>query len=329
MLTMCEPLDVAEFEKRIGHKFFLHAETSDGSSVDWVQSHLNEIQGCVGSHGALLIRGLAVGGSKALEKILSLIFDGRLIAYTYRSTPRTKLRGNIYTSTEYHAEEVIELHNENAYTNRWPASIAFYCALPATEGGQTPIANSHQIYSCVPEDIRREFEQRKLLYVRNYGDVDLPWQEVFQTKEKCEVEVFCRENDIQFEWVGNNCLQTRQLRPATMRHPKTGKELWFNQAHLFHPSSFKHSGRENILSVFGKGRLPRNVLFGDGETISDDMFVEIRAALSKSQIAFDWQQGDLLLLDNMLYAHGRNSFKGDRKVLTGMSGEVDGRASKW
>jgi len=329
MLTMYEPLEVDEFEKRIGHKFVLHAETTDDSSVDWVHSHLEEIQGVVGVHGALLIRGLSVGGSKTLEKILSLIFGGQLIAYTYRSTPRTKLRGNIYTSTEYHAEEVIELHNENAYTNRWPASIAFYCALPAMEGGQTPIANSHQIYSCIPEEIRCEFECRKLLYVRNYGDVDLPWQEVFQTKDKCEVESFCRENDIQIEWIGDHGLQTKQLRPATLRHPKTGKNLWFNQAHLFHPSSLRHSGRENILSVFGKDGLPRNVLFGDGETISDDMFVEIRAALSKNQIAFDWRQGDLLLLDNMLYAHGRNSFKGDRKVLTGMSGQVDGSAGKW
>jgi len=329
MQTMCEPLDDVELERRVGHKFMLHADSAADSDLEWIHSNLNEIQDILTTDGALVIRGLDIAGSKRLERVLSLIFGGPLMAYTYRSTPRTKLRGHIYTSTEYHAEEVIELHNENAYTNRWPANIAFYCAQPATEGGQTPIADSHKIYSCIPEEIRCEFERRQLLYVRNYGDVDLPWQEVFQTNDKRDVEGFCKQNGIQFDWIGEHGLQTKQLRPATLPHPRTGKQLWFNQAHLFHPSSLKQAGGESVISVLGEFRLPRNVLFGDGEKIADEIFVEIRAALKKNMISFNWNQGDLLLLDNMRYAHGRNSFKGNRRVLTGMSGQIEDCSNKW
>ena len=31
----------------------------------------------------------------------------------------------------------------------------------------------------------------------------LPWQDVFQTADKAEVEAYCRDNRIQFEWKGD------------------------------------------------------------------------------------------------------------------------------
>ncbi|WP_281425855.1 TauD/TfdA family dioxygenase [Polymorphospora rubra] len=33
-----------------------------------------------------------------------------------------------------------------------------------------------------------------------------------------------------------------------------------------------------------------------------------------------WRAGDLLLIDNVLTAHGRRSFEGTRRVLVAMSG---------
>ena len=168
-----------------------------------------------------------------------------------------------------------------------------------------------------------------LLYVRNYGDIDLPWQEVFQTQSRSDVEHFCRQNNINFNWLGDGKLQTSQIRPAVKNHPSKNIPLWFNQAHLFHPSSLSEESRESFIKLFGENGLPRNVYFSDGQKIPDEYISEIKKAMKSCMVCFDWQQGDLMLLDNMLYAHGRNSFSGERKVLTGMAGRVEDDLVKW
>jgi alpha-ketoglutarate-dependent taurine dioxygenase len=39
------------------------------------------------------------------------------------------------------------------------------------------------------------------------------------------------------------------------------------------------------------------------------------------KLTFRWQRGDLMVLDNMLLAHGREPFKGQRKVAVAMTGD--------
>ena len=158
------------------------------------------------------------------------------------------------------------------------------------------------------------------MYVRNYGlGIDLPWEEVFQTRERAVVEEYCRQHGIQWEWIGASQLRTRQVCQAVANHPVTGEPVWFNQAHLFHVSNMAPEMREILEASFGVEGLPRNAFYGDGTPLEDEVLADIRAAYDELEVVFPWQAGDLLLLDNMLTAHGRRPFTGERKVVVGMS----------
>jgi hypothetical protein len=45
----------------------------------------------------------------------------------------------------------------------------------------------------------------------------------------------------------------------------------------------------------------------------------VREAYRQETVTFPWQEGDILMLDNMLVAHGRSPFVGSRKIAVGMS----------
>lgn len=302
-----------------GREILLDVDTTGQKLLDWAEENKGRIEELLLQRGVLLIRGLKFPSSKQFGQLLAILFGEELMGYDYRSTPRTELRDNVYTATEYHPSETIPQHNESSYANKWAMRAGFLCMLPSEIGGATPLADSREIYKKIPAGIREKFEAKGVLYVRNYGDIDLPWTEVFQTTEKDVVERFCAENDLRFAWKENGGLRTEQVNPAVAVHPKTGDKVWFNQAHLFHVSSLRPEVRESLLAVCGEHDLPRNAYYGDGQPLEEDVLQIIRDVYASETFHFDWRKNDLMILDNMLFTHGRQPFSGDRKILVGMA----------
>lgn len=305
-----------------GRGILLNVAAANLRPLEWAMQHRDQVAEILQDRGALLIRGLRFHSTKQFGQFLEPLFDGGLAEYSYRSTPRTKLGGNVYTATEYHPSETIPQHNESSYAHSWAMRIGFFCMIPPAPGvgGATPMADSRAVLSKIPGEIAVKFESKKLQYVRNYGSIDLPWTEVFQTDDKQQVETFCSQNNISFEWTADGGLRTKQVTPAVAVHPVTGEKVWFNQAHLFHVSGLGKEVARDLLSVYREEELPRNVYFGDGSPIDPDDLDQIRAVYDEEKFHFDWQKNDILLLDNMLFTHGRQPFSGDRKILVGMAG---------
>jgi alpha-ketoglutarate-dependent taurine dioxygenase len=296
----------------------IEARVEDADAIAWAAANQELIEAQLLKHGGILFRQLKLRGVAEFERFIKTI-AGELLDYSYQSTPRRRVNGNIYTSTEYPANQSIPLHNEMAYTHNWPMKIAFYCVTTAAQGGETPIADSRKVFARIDPEIKERFMRRKIMYVRNYRDeIDLPWSTVFQTQSKAEVEAYCRRAGIEFQWLDNNRLRTRQVCQAVHRHPLTGEMVWFNQAHLFHISSLAPRVRESLAAIY-KEDYPRNAYYGDGTPIEDAVLDHVREAYRHEEISFAWQEGDVLLLDNMLAAHGRRPFTGSRQVVVGMA----------
>lgn len=287
--------------------------------INWARSNREFLDAHLLEVGGVLFRNFDLSTAEEFERLIETV-SGKLLDYSYRSTPRTLVSGRIYTSTEYPAHQSIPLHNEHAYSRRWPMKLGFFSMQVADDGGETPIADSRKVYQRIPAEIRDCFERKGLMYVRNYGTgLDLVWQDVFQTTSRAAVEDYCRSAEIEFQWIGEDQLRTRQRCQVSAHHPRTGETVWFNQAHLFHISRLPVEAREWLLSAFAEEDLPRNVYFADGSSIEPEMVNEILKVYEQEAVVFSWCAGDVLLIDNMLTAHGRNPFRGKRRVVVGMS----------
>jgi alpha-ketoglutarate-dependent taurine dioxygenase len=285
----------------------------------WAGANLAVVRADSLKHGAILFRGFKISGSSDFERFVKSVFPD-LCEYREPSSPRTEVNNRIYTSTEYPASQWIQLHNEMSYSHSWPRRVFFYCDKPAEKGGETPIASSRKVFESLDSGIKERFMRKGVMYVRNFHPgLDLSWQHVFQTEDRSMVEAHCRSAGIEVEWIARDHLRSRQIRQAVLKHPETGEEVWFNQAHAFHVSSLPVAVRESLLNQMKEEDLPRNAYYGDGTRIEASIIEEIREAYSCASLIFQWQKGDILLLDNMQVAHGRAPFTGTRTILVAMS----------
>ncbi len=269
-------------------------------------------------YGGILFRGFP-GVTVGTFRGLIVAMCGAPLEYQERSSPRHEVGNSIYTSTDYPPADTIFLHNEQSYNLTWPLRIFFHCVVASPSGGATPLADCRRVYQRLSAPTRERLEAGGYCYARHFGQgFGLSWQEAFQTQDKAQVEEYCQRNDISFDWGSDGSLTTRQIRPVVRPHPVTGEPLWFNHLTFFNIATLGQVTADILMSL-GKAKLPNNTYYADGSDIEPEVFAELKAAYEAELVTFRWQSGDILMLDNMLVAHGREPFKPPREVVVGMA----------
>jgi len=285
----------------------------------WAEENQEWLQTLVLRHGVILFRNFSITGVSEFEECVKAVSGGAL-EYRFRASPRTEVGENIYTATDYPPDQSIFPHNEHAFSPVFPLHLFFYCRASAQEGGETPFGDTRLVLRHIDPEVKRRFLRKKIMYVRNYGDgFGLPWQTVFQTEDKNEVEAYCRRVGIELEWKGERRLRTWQVGPAIVRHPRTQEPVWFNHGTFFHVSTLEASIRDALLKEFKEEDLPQNTYYGDGTPIEPHVLEHLRDIYQCAMVVFPWQQGDVVFLDNMLALHARRPFVGFRQILVAMA----------
>ncbi len=291
---------------------------ADLSLAGWMARNRPLVEASLHQYGGILFRDFVreegADGLNAFRSVTDGFWESSM-SYQQRSSPRTALGGNVYTSTDHPADQSIHMHNELSYAPAWPMKIMFFCATPAAAGGETPIADSRRVCSALSAATREKFAARGIRYRRNLnGTTGLPWQEVFQTGSRAEAEEACRHNRMTYEWKEGDRLELTWTKPAVVPHPVTGQQVWFNHGLFFNRFALDPLVNQTLT----EDELPFNTFYGDGTPIETEVLAEVAQAFEAAKVVFPWQRGDLLLLDNMLMAHGRNPYVAPRKIAVAM-----------
>lgn len=293
----------------------------------WAGANHERITQLLHRHGGILLRGFGLRGDQDFQHMLDAIGID-LMHYIEKATPRDQVSKHVYTSTIFPPEHPIAPHNELSYVRQWPGRISFFCEVPPEVDGETPLVDVRRVLARIDPEIAGKFRRLGWTLVRNFGSgIGPSWQHSLAVETREEAEAYLRRSDTEWQWLdggtqADSRLRTFQRRVAVRRHPMTGEELWFNHIAFWHPSGVPDEVRRSLEADFGKDNLPYNTLYGDGAEIPEDVAAHLRAAYDAETVKFPWEEGDLLLLDNMLVAHGRSSYSGPRRVLTAMGDEI-------
>ncbi|WP_286202883.1 TauD/TfdA family dioxygenase [Rhizobium lusitanum] len=212
-------------------------------------------------------------------------------------------------------------HNEMAYLANYPRKIFFYCDTQAERGGEVPINDIRETLPLIPSDIREKFERLGVRYYRmlprRSQSGQTGWTETFGTSDCVEVEAYMRQNGYDFEWIDDDRLKYSYQRPAILRHPETGEQLWFNQITELNSSYWRN--HPQFAGDLPEDAYPATTSYGDGSPIDPDTIGLLRAALWRSSYAVRMQPQDLLVLDNQIMQHGRFAYEGARRHYVSMA----------
>jgi alpha-ketoglutarate-dependent taurine dioxygenase len=294
-------------------------EAAPEGLAEWVSGHQEELQRDLRHHGAVLFRNFEIDSDTKFGRCVEVLAPQRA-SYTHGNSPRTHLGDRIYTSTEYPSHLPISLHNELSYSSTWPAILFFACIVPATSGGSTPLADSRLVLERLDDDVRSKFEELGVLYTQTlHGGSGLgkSWQETFETDDPAVVEQFLDDSGAEYTWAERDLLVSFR-RPGVVTHPQTHERVWFNQADQWHVTGAGAETAAAIRALLPEERYPQHAYFGDRTPIPEQDLDHVREVMWEAATDFTWERGDFLMVDNVLVAHGRRPFSGDRRILVAL-----------
>jgi alpha-ketoglutarate-dependent taurine dioxygenase len=285
----------------------------------WVAAHRDGLGELLLSHGAVLLSGLKIttaAGLAAARDAMGAGPAGRAEDFA----PREDLGHGVCSAPSWPAEREMCLHHERSQALDHPRLLLMACLRRPEHGGATLLADTRAVLAALPAELADRFRARGWLLTRNFRPhFGLSWSAAFGVSSPDEVERLCAERDLRAEWLRDGTLHTTQRRPAVVAHPSTGEECWFNQVAFFSRWSLDAEERDLLLGTFGEHGIPFNTAYGDGTALSRDEFQAILDAYDSALLRLHWRPGDLLLVDNMLTAHGREPHTGNRELAVAMA----------
>ena len=298
----------------------------------WFRAHKHPLDLLASVHGALLFRGFPLRDTADFQKAIDH-YPTNDLSYVGGAAPRNEIAKRVLESTHAPKDWQIILHQEMAYLPKFPRMISFFCRRTAWAGGETTLANFRELKQRLPERFWNDVKARGVQYERNFrapGPADealdamhKTWCSAFQTEDTKEAERACRSVGLEPIWREDGSLSTLFVAPGFIDHPLTGETVWFN--HIAPQSQNRRIMGEERWAAFyerfkDKPHRPYGTTYGDGGEIDPTDLDVLFDALESLTLSIRWKEGDLMLIDNIVTAHGRNPYEGMRNIQVALLG---------
>ena len=290
-------------------------------------------------HGTLLFRGLPIHDAHDFSKF----------AHAFGYSPheiigivvnRPLLAPNVAPANEAPKEVLIYNHNESPQVPHAPEYIFFYCHKAPVKGGETPISSSVELFerarqeipdfieelaakgilSRVTYKVERQYQGGSTLK-QAFGKEILEGDDEATRRSKIEAQIarYGRGEHTTWEWANDGSIVVTHRLPTIRTQPGTGlPTLFTGLASYWKNKTVNQGGRGNVVQQ----------LYGDGTPIPDKYLEHLAKITDEIRVLHRWQEGDVLVYDNVIAQHGRQPWEGeqeDRVVLASLfDGNVPG-----
>lgn len=290
---------------------------TSGDPAEWAAEHRAELEQLRLRHGAVLITGPDARTPEDVIAIRDALGHAPAEAVD-RFAPRTDHGRGAYSWPEWAADRGMCCHHEQSHGATAPAVLVFGALTLPAEGGGIFVADTRRVLRGLPPQVADRFAKQGWRLFRTYrAFLGLAWTEAFGMDDRDALEKVLQRDAVGYEWVGTD-LRTRVQRPAVRQHPETGEDCWFNDVAFFSQWSVPAVELDVMLQAFGPLGAPTNTAFGDGKLLPQDVYDQISQAYAAATLPVPWQRGDVLLVDNMLAAHGREAYAGEWDVVVAL-----------
>ena len=257
----------------------------------------SEIVALYKAHGALLLRGFGADVSQFRDFALRFCST----SVVNESPGRRPLDPTHNVHTVDAGAGPFSLHPELSREPWKPDAAFFGCITAPSRGGATTICDGVELVRAMPEEIRRGLEGRRLLQVKP------TWPELLDF------------------WLGtpdpsDQCLANPpSWCPYQFRRIEGQVVRFFSRPALHRPMFIDAPAFGNFLlfARFNHNR-PGYPLLDDGRPVPDLWLQAIKDEGDRLSAEIAWQPGDVLMLDNTRFMHGRTAIldPGERLIAT-------------
>lgn len=249
------------------------------------------------AYGALLIRG-AAPDLAAFHR-----FAGRFCTSSvFNESPDRRVldaRANIQSVNA--GVDPFPLHPELSREPWKPDVCFFYCLQAPTGGGETTVCDGVELVRRLPEAVRAGFEGRRLLYIQPASPAALRYWLGTETPDDARLRA--RPAGCPYQFVRTPQGVVRAFARPALHKPMFTDEPAFGNFLLF---ARDYLGRRGFPAL------------DDGQPVPDVWLDAVNAAAAPITVPVHWRDGDLLMLDNTRFMHGRRAIldAGERLIAS-------------